>query len=88
MIIVVNYALQNRRWFYRLDRHDCDQDRADNQQLTAVYSRKLGAGGSGTKHWLYCDQGDSSGAGNTAVNTANINTFNTTHGVLFSLHII
>ena len=42
----------------------------------------------GTKHWLCCDQGDSSGAGNTAVNTANINTFNTTHGVLFSLQII
>ena len=71
IIIVVNYAPQNRRWFYQLDRrlfylldrHDCDQDRADNQQLTAVYSPKLGAGGSGTKHWLYCDQGDSAGAG-------------------------
>ena len=47
IIIVVNYAPQDRRWFYRLDRHDSDQDRADNQQLTAVYSPKLGAGGSG-----------------------------------------
>ena len=43
---------------------DCDRDRADNQQLIAVYSPKLQRG---TKHWLCCDQGDSSGAGKPCI---------------------